>query len=108
VTRPATATATRAVTGRWVYRIWRREGLKIPMKQPKRGRLWLNDSRACVQPNHVWSDFPLWDVLWMMRRASFPERTMRELPQRHSAIHLPVRAARRAAQKKARLMRIVA
>ena len=47
VTRPATATATRAVTGRRVYRIWRREGLKIPMKQPKRGRLWLNDgSRA--------------------------------------------------------------
>ena len=26
-----------------VYRIWRREGLKVPMKQPKRGRLWLND-----------------------------------------------------------------
>ena len=40
-------------------RIWRREGLKIPMKQPKRGRLWLNDG-SCVRlrperPNHVWS-----------------------------------------------------
>ncbi|PLX45570.1 MAG: IS3 family transposase, partial [Deltaproteobacteria bacterium] len=26
-----------------VERIWRREGLKLPKKQPKRGRLWLND-----------------------------------------------------------------
>ena len=26
-----------------VERIWRREGLKVPAKQPKRGRLWLND-----------------------------------------------------------------
>ena len=42
-----------------VYRIWRREGLKVPGKQPKRGRLWLNDG-SCVRlrpqrPNHVWS-----------------------------------------------------
>lgn len=40
-----------------VVRIWRREGLKVPYKQPKRGRLWLNDS-ACIRlrpecPNHV-------------------------------------------------------
>ena len=26
-----------------VMRLWRREGLKVPAKQPKRGRLWLND-----------------------------------------------------------------
>ena len=31
-----------------VYRIWRREGLKVPTKQPKRGRLWLNDG-SCVR-----------------------------------------------------------
>ena len=31
-----------------VERIWRREGLKVPMKQPKRGRLWLNDG-MCVR-----------------------------------------------------------
>ena len=42
-----------------VYRIWRREGLKVPKKQPKRGRLWLNDG-SCVRlrperANHVWS-----------------------------------------------------
>ncbi len=42
-----------------VWRIWRREGLKVPSKQPKRGRLWLNDG-SCIRlrpcwPNHVWS-----------------------------------------------------
>ena len=42
-----------------VERIWRQEGLKVPQKQPKRGRLWLNDG-SCVRlrpthPNHVWS-----------------------------------------------------
>jgi putative transposase len=41
-----------------VYRIWRREGLKVPQKQPKRGRLWLNDG-SCIRlrperPGHVW------------------------------------------------------
>ena len=40
-------------------RIWRQEGLKVPKKQPKRGRLWLNDG-SCVRlrpthRNHVWS-----------------------------------------------------
>lgn len=42
-----------------VERIWRREGLKDPRKQKKRGRLWLADG-SCVRlrpehPNHVWS-----------------------------------------------------
>ena len=42
-----------------VERIWREEGLKVPQKQPKRGRLWLNDG-SCVRlrpqyPGHVWS-----------------------------------------------------
>ena len=42
-----------------VKRIWRREGLKVPQKQPKRGRLWLNDG-SCIRlrpthRNHVWS-----------------------------------------------------
>ena len=26
-----------------VERLWRREGLKVPMKQPKKGQLWLKD-----------------------------------------------------------------
>jgi len=42
-----------------VERIWRQEGLKVPKRQPKRGRLWLNDG-SCVRlrpthRNHVWS-----------------------------------------------------
>ena len=28
---------------------WRHEGLKVPMKQPKKGRLWLNDG-SCITP----------------------------------------------------------
>ena len=31
-----------------VERIWRREELKVPQKQPKRGRLWLNDG-SCIR-----------------------------------------------------------
>ena len=42
-----------------VQRIWRMEGLKVPQKQPKRSRLWLNDG-SCIRhrptfKNHVWS-----------------------------------------------------
>jgi transposase InsO family protein len=42
-----------------VERLWRREGLKVPRKQPKKGRLWLHDG-SCIRlrpehPNHVWS-----------------------------------------------------
>lgn len=42
-----------------VERIWRREGLKVPAKQPKRGRLWLTDG-SCIRlrpehRDHVWS-----------------------------------------------------
>ncbi len=42
-----------------VERIWRQEGLKVPNKQPKRSRLWLNDG-SCIRlrpeyRNHVWS-----------------------------------------------------
>jgi HTH-like domain len=32
-----------AINDKRVERIWRREGLKVPSKQPKRGRLWLAD-----------------------------------------------------------------
>ena len=47
------------VNAKRVERIWRREGLKVPQKQPKRGRLWFNDG-SCVRlrpqyPGHVWS-----------------------------------------------------
>jgi transposase InsO family protein len=47
------------VNHKTVERIWRREGLKVPQKQPKRGRLWLNDG-SCIRlrpeySDHVWS-----------------------------------------------------
>jgi len=47
------------VNNKRVERIWRREGLKAPKQQPKRGRLYLNDG-SCIRlrpcwPNHVWS-----------------------------------------------------
>jgi len=47
-----------------IERLWRREGLKVPSKQPKRGRLWLNDG-SCIRlrpehKDHVWAyDFVL-------------------------------------------------
>src|SRR6202140_4015552 len=47
------------VNDKRVERIWRREGLKVPARQPKRARLWLNEG-SCIRlradrPNHVWS-----------------------------------------------------
>ncbi len=42
-----------------VERIWRQEVLKVPKKQPKRSRLWLNDGsclrRRPLYRNHVWA-----------------------------------------------------
>jgi putative transposase len=48
-----------AVNHKRVERLWRREGLKVPEKQPKRRRLWLSDG-SCVRlrparKDHVWS-----------------------------------------------------
>ncbi|MER2198461.1 IS3 family transposase [Methylobacterium brachiatum] len=47
------------VNDKRVERIWRREGLKVPVNQPKRGRIWDNDG-SCIRlrpeyRNHVWS-----------------------------------------------------
>jgi putative transposase len=52
-------TAGWVVNDKRVERIWRQEGLKVPAKQPKRGRLWLADG-SCIRlrpehRNHVWS-----------------------------------------------------
>lgn len=48
-----------AVNRKRVERIWRREGLKVPQRQPKRGRLWLADG-SCIRlrperAKHVWA-----------------------------------------------------
>jgi len=42
-----------------IERIWRKEGLKVPQKQPKKRRLWLADG-SCIRlrpqyKDHVWS-----------------------------------------------------
>ncbi len=42
-----------------IERLWRREGLKVPKKQPKKKRIWLSDG-SCIRlrpayKNHVWS-----------------------------------------------------
>ena len=42
-----------------VERIWREQGLKVPQKQPKKRRLFLNDG-SCIRlrpgdKNHVWT-----------------------------------------------------
>jgi putative transposase len=52
-------TAGWVVNKKRVERIWRRAGLKVPSRQPKRGRLWLNDG-SCIRlrperSNHVWA-----------------------------------------------------
>lgn len=53
-----------SVNHKRIERLWRREGLKVPSKQPSRKRLWLQDG-SCVRrrpqhKNHVWSyDFVL-------------------------------------------------
>ena len=48
-----------------VMRWWRRDGLKVPARQPKRGRLWLHDG-SCIRlrprdQKHVGS----WDVVFI-------------------------------------------
>lgn len=83
-----------------VMRIWRLEGLKVPHKQPRRSRLWLNDG-SCIRlapkrRNHVWS----WDFVFDRTRDG---RTLKlmvvidEFTRRCLAIHV----ARRIRSKEA-------
>ena len=43
------------INHRRVRRIWRREGLRAPKRQPKRGRLWLNDG-SCIRLRPEYKD----------------------------------------------------
>ncbi len=57
--RPGSGRTGGPVNAKRVERIWRVEGLKVPRRQPKRGRLWLHEG-SCVRlrpehPNHVWA-----------------------------------------------------
>ncbi len=62
--RAAASCRPRQVSHGRVMRIWRREGLKVPSKQPKRSRLWLDDGFGIrLRPerrNQVWS----WDFVF--------------------------------------------
>ena len=49
-----------------VERIWRQEGLKVPQKQPKRGRLWLT-AGSCVRLRPCWADH-VWAYDFVMAR----------------------------------------
>jgi putative transposase len=51
-----------------VERIWRREGLRVPQKQPKRGRLWLNDG-SCIRLRPLYKDH-VWSYDFVMARTS--------------------------------------
>lgn len=63
-----------------VERLWRLEGLKVPVRQPKRGRLWLNDG-SCIRlrpeyRNHVWS----YDFMQDCTHNGRPFRILSEIP----------------------------
>jgi len=51
-----------------VERIWRREGLKVPRRQPKRKRLWLNDG-SCIRLRPMYKDH-VWSYDFVMARTS--------------------------------------
>ena len=59
-----------------IERLWRREGLKVPQRQPKRGRLWLGDG-SCIRKraehrDHVWS----YDFVFDRTQDGRPLRTL--------------------------------
>ncbi len=51
-----------------VERIWRQEGLKVPQKQSKRARLWLNDG-SCIRLRPEHKD-PVWSYEFVIDRTS--------------------------------------
>jgi putative transposase len=51
-----------------VERLWRLEGLKVPERQPKRGRLWLTDG-SCIRLRPAYKDH-VWSYDFMMARTT--------------------------------------
>jgi len=83
-----------------VMRIWRREGLKVPHRQPKRSRLWLNDG-SCMRlrperANHVWS----WDFVFDRTDDGRPIKLMVVIDE-YSRQCLAIHVARRIRAKNA-------
>ncbi len=81
-----------------VERIWREEGLKVPLKQPKRGRLWLNDGSIVRLrpefPKHVWS----YDFMLDRTHNGVPFRILNVIDE-YSRECLAVKVARRLTHK---------
>lgn len=77
-----------------IERIWRQEGLKVPQKQPKRSRLWLNDGSIVRLrpefPKHVWS----YDFMQARTRNGVPFRILNVIDE-YTRECLSVTAARR-------------
>jgi putative transposase len=83
----------RLINHKKVERIWREEGLKLPQKQPKKRRLWMNDG-SCVRlrpdhKNHVWSYDFIEDKLsngrrvrWLNIIDEFEHICLASIPQR--------------------------
>jgi len=88
------ATQGWAVSHGRVERIWKQEGLRVPKRQPKRGRLWLADG-SCVRlrpehRHHVWS----WDFVMDRTDDGRPLKLMVVLDE-WSRECLAIRVARR-------------
>lgn len=81
-----------------VERIWRQEGLKVPLKQPKRGRLWLNDGSIVRLrpefPKHVWS----YDFMQDRTHNGVPYRILNVIDE-YTRECLAVKVARRLTHK---------
>jgi putative transposase len=81
-----------------VERICRQEGLKVPQKQPKRGRLWLNDGSFVRLrpefPTHVWS----YDFMQDRTHNGVPFRILNVMDE-YTRECLAVKAARRLTHK---------
>jgi transposase InsO family protein len=83
-----------------VTRVWRQEGFKVPYKQPKRSRLWLNNG-SCIRlspkhRNHVWS----WDFVFDRTRDGRTLKlmvVMDEFTRRCLAVHVARRIRSREA-----------
>jgi transposase InsO family protein len=77
-----------------VERIWKQEGLKVPQRQPKRGRLWLNDG-SCIRlrperKDHVWA----YDFVQVRTHEGRPVRLL-TIVDEYTRECLMIRAARR-------------
>jgi transposase InsO family protein len=81
-----------------VERIWCQEGLKVPYKQPKRSRLWLNDGSILrlrpAFPKHVWS----YDFMQDRTHIGVPFRILNVIDE-YTRECLTVKVARRMTHK---------